>query len=321
MEDQPDKDEQPPVADQAWKKPALVTAIVAVALLGLFLAIRMRGVPPNSAALYIGVPTLLSLGLAVVARSKSVVGAIFKGLTIALLMSTVLLGAGSICILMSAPLFYLVGGFVGNAVDKRKAAVAAGKKDGSTLLSAATATVLALVALEGTHPALSFNRLHTVSVTRTIPASAAAVEAWLSAAPRFDDEMPLFFRLGFPEPLRAVGSGLDIGDRREVYLRDGSLYLRAGKRVDGAVIFEVAEREPGRVRFVPLRDDSPVAKWLDWTTSEVRWVARPDGATDVTWTLGFRRKLDPVWYFGPMQRYAVSLTAGVLIDSLATPDG
>lgn len=321
MRERQDIDKPAATADQAWKKPLVVTVIIAVALLGLFLAIRMRGIPPNSAALYIGVPTLLSLGLAVMARSRSVIGGIFKGLTIALLMSTVLLGAGSICILMSAPLFYLVGGFVGHAVEKRKAAAAKGEKDGSTLLATGMAALLVFLALEGTHPALSFNRLHTVSVTRTVPASAAAVESRLSESPRFGKGMPLFFRLGFPKPMHAAGSGLEIGDRREVYLLDSSRYLRAGKRVDGEVVFEVAERGPGRVLFAPVRDDSHVAKWLDWTMSEVRWAARPDGTTDVTWTLGFRRKLDPVWYFGPMQRYAASLAAGVLIDSLATPDG
>lgn len=321
MEEQPYDDKPRFELSASQKRGILMVGIFAVGVVGLLFALGARALPPNSAALYIGVPTLLSLGLAALPRSKSTTGAIFKGITIGLLMSTVVLGTGSICILMSAPIIYLVGFGVGRSTDKAKRSSEERDKGGVTYRMAATVTLLALLALEGTHPALSFNRLHTVSVTRTLPASAAAVEARLSAAPRFDEAMPLFFRLGFPEPLRAVGSGLEIGDRREVYLRDGSLYLRAGKRVDGAVVFEVAAREPGFVRFVPLRDDSPVAKWLDWTTSEVRWVARPDGTTDVTWTLGFRRKLDPVWYFGPMQRYAVSLTAGVLIDSLATPDG
>jgi hypothetical protein len=41
----------------------------------------------------------------------------------------------------------------------------------------------------------------------------------------------------------------------------------------------------------------------------------------VTWSLRYRRMLDPAWYFGPMQRYANQLTAGYLIDTLATPAG
>ena len=43
------------------------------------------------------------------------------------------------------------------------------------------------------------------------------------------------------------------------------------------------------------------------------------GDTKVTWTLHYRRSLDPAWYFGPWERYAARLAAGYLIDSVATP--
>ena len=41
--------------------------------------------------------------------------------------------------------------------------------------------------------------------------------------------------------------------------------------------------------------------------------------TRVTWTLRYRRGLDPAWYFGPMEQYAARLAAGYLIDTVATP--
>jgi hypothetical protein len=41
--------------------------------------------------------------------------------------------------------------------------------------------------------------------------------------------------------------------------------------------------------------------------------------TRVTWTLRYRRGLDPAWYFGPWERYAVRLAAAYLIESVATP--
>lgn len=299
----------------------LFIVVIIIAALGLLSALGMRGLPVNSAALYVGIPTLLALGLVALPRSRSATGAIFKGLTAALLMSAILLGEGSLCILLSAPIFYAAGALIGRSEDRRKPTAGQQGKDRGVHRTAAVATLLGLLALEGTHPSLSFNRLHTVSVTRTVPASVAAVEAKLSESPQFDEIMPLFFRLGFPDPVRATGSGLEIGDRRAVYLRDGSLYFWSDKRTDGEVVFEVVERGPGHVRFAPVQDDSAVAKWLDWISSEVRWSVRSDGMTEVTWSLGYRRKLDPVWYFGPMQRYAASLAAGVLIDSVATPDG
>ena len=39
----------------------------------------------------------------------------------------------------------------------------------------------------------------------------------------------------------------------------------------------------------------------------------------VSWSLRYRRELDPAWYFGPWERYGVGLAAGYLIDNLAAP--
>jgi hypothetical protein len=39
----------------------------------------------------------------------------------------------------------------------------------------------------------------------------------------------------------------------------------------------------------------------------------------VTWTLRYRRRLDPAWYFVPLERYGARLAAGYLIETLATP--
>jgi hypothetical protein len=39
----------------------------------------------------------------------------------------------------------------------------------------------------------------------------------------------------------------------------------------------------------------------------------------VTWTLSYRRRLDPAFYFAPLERYGVRLAADYLIATLATP--
>ncbi len=59
--------------------------------------------------------------------------------------------------------------------------------------------------------------------------------------------------------------------------------------------------------------------FLTWQSSEVEWHAIDAQTTRVTWSVRYRRDLDPAWYFGPMERYAVRLAAGYLIDSVATP--
>ena len=74
----------------------------------------------QTSALFIGLPALLAILLAMTGPAKSATGVVFKGLTLLLLLSGILLGEGFICIVIAAPLFYLVGiGFgLGSLIGK-----------------------------------------------------------------------------------------------------------------------------------------------------------------------------------------------------------
>jgi hypothetical protein len=71
--------------------------------------------------------------------------------------------------------------------------------------------------------------------------------------------------------------------------------------------------------FSPIADDSYITHWLSWRSAEVQWAEMAPGQTRVTWTLRYQRRLDPAWYFAPLERYGVRLAAGYLIETLATP--
>jgi hypothetical protein len=70
-----------------------------------------------------------------------------------------------------------------------------------------------------------------------------------------------------------------------------------------------------------VSDTSKIAHWLDWRQAEVRWTAVRPNRTRVRWTVRYTRRLDPAWYFGPWERYAVRLAAGYLVENVATPGG
>lgn len=78
-------------------------------------------------------------------------------------------------------------------------------------------------------------------------------------------------------------------------------------------------REPGRVRFRITSDETAIADWIRWRTSEVTFEPAGSGKTRVRWTLRFDRRLDPAWYFGPCERLGASQAASYLISALATP--
>jgi len=71
----------------------------------------------QTAALYVGVPTVLAVGLVLLPRSRSATAAVLRGSTLALLTAAVVLPEGLICLLFVLPLVALVSVVVGGAVD------------------------------------------------------------------------------------------------------------------------------------------------------------------------------------------------------------
>jgi hypothetical protein len=207
---------------------------------------------------------------------------------------------------MAAPLFYGVGVPIGLIVDwmRRRG------KDERWKTYVGLFLLLAPMSLEGV--AWSLPRVQRVQAERLLNASPEAVEAALAAPPRFDRALPFYLRTGFPRPLPARGGGLSPGDLR-------ILPFDGGEGAPGELILEVAARGPGFVRFHRVSDSSGLARFLDWQESEVRWEEVSPGVTRVRWTLGYERRLDPGWYFGPWQRYAAGLAAGGVIETVATP--
>ena len=260
----------------------------------------------HTSLMFIGIPGLLAILLAMTPRAKSATGGILKGLTLGLLIMAPLLGEGAVCILMAAPLFYIVGITVGLVIDWNR------KKKTVTLCCCAL--VLLPLSLEGVVPQLTFGRMQSVAVTRLVDGTPAEVAATLARSPRVSTPLPgLFPKVGFPRPLEAHGDGLQIGATRTIH------FAGVEDAPPGDVVMRVSESRPGFARFDAVSDSTKLGKWLQWDKSEVTWKAVDATHTEVTWRVQFERQLDPAWYFGPWERLAVHDAAGFLIEANATP--
>jgi hypothetical protein len=282
----------------------LIFLILAVSVGSVLYRLIVFGRLEQTAMLFVGIPAILAIVLAMTPKAKTANGGIIKGITLALLLSGPLLGEGFICILMATPLFYLVGLAVGEIVQRTR------KKRRATL--SCLLVILLPMSLEGTSPSLSFDRDETVHASRVVQASEQDVLRALSRSPRTDLPLPLYLRMGFPRPVEARGEGLEVGATR-------TIHFAGGEGRPGDLLLQVEESRPGYVRFRAISDRTKVAHWLDWKSSEVRWTALDAQHTRVDWTLHFERRLDPAWYFGPWERYAAHLAAGYLIRVNATP--
>ncbi len=260
----------------------------------------------QTAALYIGLPTILAVALALTPGAKSATGMIMKGLTILLIMSGPVLNEGIICIIFTAPLFYAVGALVGWAIDRSRRP----KDQGGTRAYSLVLIPLLLASMEGLPGSFSLPTEITVQAEKTVAAAPRLVESKLESTPRFDRPVPTFLEK-FPRPTHAEGSGLSVGDSRRMFYRRGEN--------TNELVFVVADRAPGYVRFRAVSDNSKVSTWLTWRDAEVRWHPTSDGQTQVQWTLRFERSVSPGWYFGPVEAFGATFAADYLIDALATP--
>ncbi|MGA2048925.1 MAG: SRPBCC family protein [Terracidiphilus sp.] len=306
--------EQEIVVDENVKKldrfsPAqwqLVVLIVAFAVGAFVYRELMHEHLGHTAAMFVGIPVLMAILLALTPKAKTATGGVLKGITLALLIVAPLVGEGYFCILMASPLFYAVGIAVGVVMDENR-------KNKNAKLSC-LALILVPMSLEGVVPGLSFNRAQTVEVSRMVDAPADAVQRQLAQSPDIAKALPRALRIGFPRPLNAWGQGLKTGAMRTIHF--------AGAEGDppGDLAMRVAARSSGYVRFETVSDSSKLMQWIAWDSSEVQWKPVDDRHTMVTWRVHFERQLDPAWYFVPLERAAVHEAAKYLIDANATPD-
>jgi hypothetical protein len=301
--DHPEKQKRRGISRDQW---TLIVVIIALASAATLYRIFVMHHLEQTAALFIGLPAVLAVLLTLAPPAKSATGLIMKTTTIALLMSGPLLGEGFICIIMAAPLFYLVGAVIGLIVDRRR------RKEKSSLLAVVMLPLL-LASLEGTTPALTFPTHEEVTARKIVNGSPADVERALARPPVFDEPLPAFLRMKFPLPASARGEGLSIGAMRTIHFAGGE-----GK--PGDLTMRVTGRDAASATFTADSDTSHIAHWLTWRTSHVSWRSVAPDQTEVQWTIVYDRELDPAWYFAPWERYATRLAAEYLIDNLAVAD-
>ena len=285
-------------------------AFVVAAICASVLYRRLIGNPyGHTSAMFIGVPAVLAILLALTPKARTLTGGMMKGITLALLVIAPLLGEGYVCILFASPLFYLVGLLIAVPVDMAR------KRDRGGQTLSCIVLLLVPICLEGVIPQLTFPRTESVEVTKIVHAPATSIERALSESPRIGTRLPGFLRIGFPRPLAATGYGLNVGAERSI------LFSGAEGDPPGFLVMRVAERGPAYVRFETVSDGSKPTQWIRWDASEVMWSPVDSEHTRVTWRVRFDRQLDPAWYFAPWERAAAREAAEYLIDANATPMG
>ena len=268
----------------------------------------------DSAALYIGLPLLIALALALLPKSGSTAINSIKVTLIGVLLSAPVFGEGFLCILFSLPIFLSVAVAIGAIIDVQRIR----KNRGGMLKVSCIVFFAAILALEGTTPELSFNRQHEVSVTRILPLSIEETRATLAGSPALTTPYPVFLRI-FPQPVSATGHGLEKGDRRLLHFSYNKHLFFTPREGDIEAVINYAE--PNHYRFQLVRDTTYISHYLAFQDMDLLLEPLGEAQTRMTLHIRFTRHLDPVWYFAPLQKYAVWLAGSVLIDNVNPHQG
>lgn len=290
----------------------MIAAVLALAAASIAYRLLVLSELQHTSLVFIGVPAILAI-VTLRVQPRTAWGSVQKTVALALCLSGVVFGEALICILMAAPLFFLIAAIVVK-LSRPSAPLGA---DGTPREPTGHGRHLALLvllpmSLEGVLPRFELPREEVVTVTREVMASSAEVRDALAREVSFESELPRFLRLGFPTPGSTTGAGLAVGDRRAIQFVHGGHH-------PGTLILQVTHADTDRVVFTAVSDDSYITHWLSWRDAEVRLRPLGEGRTEVTWTLRYRRRLDPAWYFKPLERYGVRLAAEYLITTVATP--
>lgn len=284
--------------------------VLLVAALGLVFgfygALRMA-ILQDTAALYIGLPVLLAVVVALI-DTETPRATTYKVLTIAILLSPLVIGEGFICMILAAPIMYAVAFIVGSLLNMLF------RKKEKKIHAAAGLACVFFLALEGVTPLTTVERLNEVTVEKTVPMGMAQARASLAGPMKYDRRPKSFFTWLFLPPDSVTGEGLKPGDRRTMTMTYNKWIVT--NKWTGDIVFEVAESAPDSVTFRLVEDTSYMALYMDWIDATTHLKRIDDNNTKITQTIRYRRKLDPSWYFGPMERAAVRDAAITIIDSL-----
>ena len=253
----------------------------------------------HTSFLFVGIPALLAILLVKYTDSpRTAYGIVFKAITLFLLLSAILLGEGTVCILFAAPIFYAIAALIVAIYEYFKNK---GKSDLSAFVIIPVVLVMAQPSQINNVPDMQSKE------TIVIIDNAVSISAF-NKTPDFLSNYPSFFKIGFPQPMGIEGEGLNIGDKRNITFQSST-------KGQGTLPLEVIEKNDNSITFKSMADYTHIGSWLTWNQMKVELIKHGTNQTMIKWTTDYQCDLGPRWYFEPLQSYAVGVMNEHLINT------
>ena len=298
------------------KKPRWIYILLIIGLFSMIARWLLKSPYGNTALMYVAVPYLVSVALFQLTPDLSKKGT-GSGLgrhvllaIIIMLASSAILFEGFICVLFFMPIYLFIvciTFWAKEASEKRKF------EKGHKLNAAVWPLIVGVLAIEGFTPSTTFERKN--SVTRTVIARAdiATLKANMAAPISLPKKRGWFLSI-FPLPVKVQAGTLAAGDIHSLDFIYKLWFFTNVKT--GEFHLKIDAVEDYYIRTKVVKNTSYLASYLDIQGTEINFTPLHSGATEVALTVHYERKLDPAWYFAPLQEYAVGQSADYLIRSV-----
>lgn len=286
------------ITKQKNGKQKLYILIIILALASLAFRVLNKTHLEQTSILFVGLPTLITLlVIKYMTKPKNLYGITFRIITLFLLICSILFGEGLICIIIMAPIFYGTGAFIVAGYNRLKGI------DNQNLKSVILLPLI-LILLQP-QDIKTTPKINSIT-TKIIVDKKISLDS-LNKTPNFLEELPGFFKIGFPKPISIQGTGLKIGSKRIIEFESRTKGV-------GELVLEIQSIEKNKVTFKVIDDKTHINHWLTWKKINVSLVPQKE-KTEVVWQSDFTCDLGPKWYFEPIEKYAVKKMNEHLLSS------
>ena len=273
----------------------------------------------RSALLYIGVPYLVAIALMFVDTSndgtnwkKTYFNAAIRSLVI-MLGSSIILFEGFLCVVMFMPIYFLVIllAFLFEALGRYHSKKTMGKTHVHVL-----PLLIIVGALEGVTPSLSFDRQYSITREKVINASVEQIKHQLTKPMDLQKSRAWLLAL-FPMPYNIEAGTLKAGDIHTIDLRYHRWFVTNTHQ--GSMRLQLDKVTDTDIHTSFIQDNSYISNYMKLHGTHLKFTSITPTKTKVSLTIKYQRLLDPSWYFGPLQEYAIGKSALFLLDEVITP--
>lgn len=301
---------------QSWKVILLIIGVSTLTLRAL-----LDSDFATTTLVYIAVPFAISLLLAFFTKGPQQRTWLMRYLnhmrlsTIVFLATSVILFEGFICVAMFMPIYYIVVtiGFAAAALLHPESDDGSDDKLRNTFKAYGLPVLVLMMVTEGLIPATTVERTGTATYIADSHLSIAQLQANMAKPIAFESERHWFLKL-FPLPDKVAAGTLNEGDIHKLHFTYKRwVFTNAHK---GEMHVKIAKVSPRYIRTELIRNDSYLASYMQIDGTDVRFTPLADGTTRVALTVRYERRLDPAWYFGPMQNLAARQSAKQFLSDI-----